>query len=199
MFEPVTDFSSLLAYWRRCSETCRADAQRLGMPISNELARDAAQYDQSIYQVETLLALTAATSGGALQCAHNLAVALHRKHYAKDAPQWEPCKDIGGLLSQIDNMTCGMERQAAATSGGVGVRFGMGKVIVNTGTHDGQPAVFVDEAPESGSVGEPAPDVPQGTAPKLLMVFPTIEQAKRVADALVDGTSGGANLKDTTP
>lgn len=39
-----------------------------------------------------------------------LAVALHAKHYATDAPDWQPLEDGEGILSQIDNMTTGLVR-----------------------------------------------------------------------------------------
>lgn len=43
--------------------------------------------------------------------AERLARALWRKHYADDAPQWEPLTgDLLGMLSQIDNMTTGLTR-----------------------------------------------------------------------------------------
>ena len=45
-----------------------------------------------------------------LREATNLAIALHRKHYATDAPHWEPAPDVLGLLLQIDNMTAGLSR-----------------------------------------------------------------------------------------
>lgn len=43
--------------------------------------------------------------------AERLARALWRKHYADDAPQWEPLTgDLFGMLSQIDNMTTDLTR-----------------------------------------------------------------------------------------
>jgi len=50
--------------------------------------------------------------GEAVAYARRLAVVLHRDHFAKDAPKWEPYDDLYGLLSQIDNMICGMTRAA---------------------------------------------------------------------------------------
>lgn len=50
--------------------------------------------------------------GEVVDYARRLAVALHRNHYADEAPRWEPCDDLYGLLSQIDNMICGMTRTA---------------------------------------------------------------------------------------
>lgn len=41
--------------------------------------------------------------------ATELAISLHQKLYA-DVTQWEPLPDLYGLLSQIDNMICGIKR-----------------------------------------------------------------------------------------
>lgn len=41
--------------------------------------------------------------------ATRLAVAIWRKHYRQIAPQWKPLDDLIGVLSQIDNMTAGMQ------------------------------------------------------------------------------------------
>jgi hypothetical protein len=68
---------------------------------------------------------------------------------------------------------------------GTTVRFGTGRLIVNTGVYGDEPAVFVDAAPYRGVVGEKAPDVPAGTPAMLRLLFPTREQAKAVCDALV--------------
>ena len=42
--------------------------------------------------------------------AKRLATSLWQQHYREDAPQWEPCEDLMGLLSQIDNMVSGLTR-----------------------------------------------------------------------------------------
>lgn len=43
--------------------------------------------------------------------ARRLAVALWSKHYQASAPDWKPCDDTLGLLTQIDNMVAGLERK----------------------------------------------------------------------------------------
>lgn len=43
--------------------------------------------------------------------ARNLAIALHQKHYSDVV--WRPLPDTLGLLTQIDNMTCGLVRKDA--------------------------------------------------------------------------------------
>lgn len=42
-----------------------------------------------------------------------LACALWREHYAVKAPEWEPGDSLMGVLSQIDNMLCGLKAPAA--------------------------------------------------------------------------------------
>jgi hypothetical protein len=47
---------------------------------------------------------------GVLSRLMHLAIALHAKHYP-EVTQWEPLRgDMGGLISQIDNMTAGLSR-----------------------------------------------------------------------------------------
>lgn len=45
-----------------------------------------------------------------LEYARQLAITLWEKHYKVDSPDWEPLPDLIGLLTQIDNMTCGLVR-----------------------------------------------------------------------------------------
>ena len=40
----------------------------------------------------------------------DLATAIWERHYKHDAPQWEPLDATIGVLTQIDNMVCGMSR-----------------------------------------------------------------------------------------
>lgn len=47
-----------------------------------------------------------------LRSATELARAIWRDNYKADAPDWEPLPDLMGVLSQIDNMVCGMRRGA---------------------------------------------------------------------------------------
>lgn len=46
------------------------------------------------------------------QYARSLAVSLWEKHWKADVPEWEPLPDLIGVLTQIDNMTCGLRRLA---------------------------------------------------------------------------------------
>jgi hypothetical protein len=43
--------------------------------------------------------------------ASRLAVAIWQKHYMKDAPKWKPLDTTEGVLTQIDNMTCGLVKE----------------------------------------------------------------------------------------
>ena len=40
-----------------------------------------------------------------------LAQSIWRSEYLKDSPDWEPCDDVAGIISQIDNMYAGMRLQ----------------------------------------------------------------------------------------
>ncbi|WP_088158134.1 hypothetical protein [Achromobacter xylosoxidans] len=40
--------------------------------------------------------------------ARNLAVTMWEKRFKQDAPEWKPCEDLIGVLTQIDNMTAGL-------------------------------------------------------------------------------------------
>lgn len=70
--------------------------------------------------------------GYALQMAH----ALWEQHYKADAPNWQPCPDLIGVLTQIDNMVAGVVRSLPA--GGVVEHAGFvlddegGAMIVNS-------------------------------------------------------------------
>ena len=44
--------------------------------------------------------------------AKNLATYLWKTHYKTDAPKWEPCDDLMGVLTQIDNMIVGLTRRS---------------------------------------------------------------------------------------
>ena len=42
--------------------------------------------------------------------AKRLAEFIWEKHYKKESPDWTPLPDVLGVLTQIDNMTCGLEK-----------------------------------------------------------------------------------------
>jgi len=44
--------------------------------------------------------------------AQRLATSLWEQHWKADAPDWKPLPDLLGVLTQIDNMTAGLERKA---------------------------------------------------------------------------------------
>ena len=48
--------------------------------------------------------------------ARDLAICLWKTHYKTDAPEWEPCDDLMGVLTQIDNMTVGLTRRSTLTA-----------------------------------------------------------------------------------
>lgn len=79
---------------------------------------------------------------------------------------------------------------SAAKGEAVALTFGAGRLVVDTGTYHGQPAVFVCPVPSPGTVGENAAHLGLDRHSLLpseqVMTFPTAEQARRVADALVN-------------
>ncbi len=66
--------------------------------------------------------------------------------------------------------------------------FGEGKLVIDTGTHYGKPAVFIAPAKMPGEVGASARregnPKDQLVSGEIFFTFPTAEQAQRVADAL---------------
>jgi hypothetical protein len=73
------------------------------------------------------------------------------------------------------------------------VEFGTGKLIVDTGTQEGKPAVFIFPAKEApGVVGTKAAErypLHELQPGEIVLTFPTDAQARAVADALCGATS----------
>jgi len=42
--------------------------------------------------------------------AKKLATYLWKTHYKENVPGWEPCEDLMGVLTQIDNMIVGLKK-----------------------------------------------------------------------------------------
>lgn len=77
----------------------------------------------------------------------------------------------------------------------VEIGFGRGEVVVHTGHHGGEPCVYLAPAKYPGVVGEssarenmPLDRMVEGES---VLTFPTMEQAKRVADALCNVAQRG--------
>ena len=107
----------------------------------------------------------------------------------EEIQQWGPSDAMARPYYTKDTLDTAIEaalRQSGEGVAGTTLRFGLGAFIVNTGTAFGQPAVFIDDAREAGQVGARAPNVPADTTPLLRLLFPTVEQAKAVVDALVN-------------
>lgn len=82
------------------------------------------------------------------------------------------------------------EQTPASAAKGKAWVFGPGRLVVDTGTYHGQPAVFVYPVASPGPVGESSAhlghdrySLQQG---EQVLTFPTAAQAVRVADALVN-------------
>lgn len=87
-----------------------------------------------------------------------------------------------------------LSRFAAIGAGGQAVAaFGDGKLVIDTGTAGGKPAVFIAPAKRPGEVGASAKreNLPKDhlIAGEWYMTFPTDEQARLVADALCNALS----------
>ena len=71
------------------------------------------------------------------------------------------------------------------------ITFGKGIYAVDTGTYDDKPAVYITPQKVAGPVGEKAPPDERGLVRNTLidgetvLVFPTREQCRAVADAIV--------------
>ena len=48
------------------------------------------------------------------ECAKELAINIWKKYYKRTVPDWEPCEDLMGVLTQIDNMTCGLIHRSSS-------------------------------------------------------------------------------------
>lgn len=79
--------------------------------------------------------------------------------------------------------------------------FGHGTLVVDTGHHYGTPSVFVGPSQRMGPVGGLVPDDEKMPKDRLIegeffFTFPTDDQAKRVADALVNAPAPSDALRE---
>ncbi len=108
--------------WRRVMREFGGDPEGLVGPSHDELRAACVPSPKDGGHLGAALAVPAATGGEAVQDERllrqlrALAVALHAKHYANDGSDWRPLDDAEGLLSQIDNMACGLGRITPAAS-----------------------------------------------------------------------------------
>ena len=65
--------------------------------------------------------------------AKRLAQAIWEKYYKEESPDWKPKNDVLGLLTQIDNMTCGLEK--AQPEQGTWTPVEIGVDVTPEGTH----------------------------------------------------------------
>lgn len=116
--------------------------------------------------------------------ARRLAVYLWAKHYAKDAPEWRPCDDLYGVLSQIDNMLTGMTRQQPAPSAEPVAKHTYAGLCPD----ENQPDERDPECPACKELmTPPAPSVPDGMV--LVPIEPTPEMLAAYKTALYAGYS----------
>jgi hypothetical protein len=69
-------------------------------------------YDKTITAIKEALAQP--EQDNTYGYASRLATAIWQKHYMKDAPKWKPLNTTEGVLTQIDNMTCGLVKEKQA-------------------------------------------------------------------------------------
>ena len=110
---PITADSDALTIHQFASRA-REAADRIESD-AKEIERLRADLENS--RAEAVLAICSVVAGERERCqneslkaneyAMRLAVSLHAKHYA-DVEQWKPLPDTLGLLTQIDNMVCGL-------------------------------------------------------------------------------------------
>jgi len=88
--------------------------------------------------------------------ASRLAVAIWQKHYMKDAPKWKPLDTTEGVLTQIDNMTCGLVKEKPAQPEQQPVAFKIYKPTPPRGAipnvRDAELPWVYDQDPSSGNV-----------------------------------------------
>jgi hypothetical protein len=70
-----------------------------------------AYYEKEYYALEALRQALAQPEqeSEAYRYAKRLAEFIWAKHYKEESPDWTPLPDVLGVLTQIDNMTCGLE------------------------------------------------------------------------------------------
>ncbi|WP_038616617.1 hypothetical protein [Dyella jiangningensis] len=92
----------------QCKAECMAYANTpIGVPVPKKL-----YLWNRLGDIEAILSrVTPSDESAELNYAKSLATSMWEKHYAKEAPQWELCDDLYGVLSQIDNMLTGLQRE----------------------------------------------------------------------------------------
>jgi hypothetical protein len=131
----------------KCSHAQDGVAGELFQAVRNKAALIAAQ--QPVQE-----------GGGEVATARRLAVGLWQRHYREVAPQWEPCPDLAGLLSQIDNMASGLRRfdDTAPPSAPVGVD--LDKVAAHLAEHGGDFDALIQLVRDAALAQQPAQAAP---------------------------------------
>jgi hypothetical protein len=120
------------------------------------------------------------------------------------------CQTINGALeygraqgmemaaTYLDNLAA--QPSAGAQGEGIVLRFGLGELVVNTGKFGGECAVFIAKAKEPGVVGQEtgraAFDRDCLQPGEHVFLFPSVERANEVADALVNATPAQPDTGD---
>ena len=80
--------------------------------FQNHTSGDSSDADKAITALEEALAQPKQDS--TYTYASSLATAIWQKHYMKESPKWKPLDTTEGVLTQIDNMTCGLIKEKPA-------------------------------------------------------------------------------------
>lgn len=98
-----------------CGMGSETRVQTLGAGTKDEWRAEAER--RAVQEWNTRAALAAQPADAAVDeataYAYRLACYIHANHY-QDVPQWKPWPDLLGLLTQINNMVCGLERKQPA-------------------------------------------------------------------------------------
>ena len=73
-----------------------------------------AEHQKLLGELQAMRAVAQPEQDNTYGYASRLATAIWQKHYMKDAPKWKPLDTTEGVLTQIDNMTCGLVKEKPA-------------------------------------------------------------------------------------
>ncbi|MGU7812670.1 hypothetical protein [Burkholderia sp. AW49-1] len=103
-----------------------ANARKLGMPLDSNGGHYSNIRTRNRWLGWQARAASANETGaeGVLGYAQRLATGLWEKHWRDSAPQWKVLDDTLGVLTQIDNMVCGLSRSPAMAAEQVAIPAG---------------------------------------------------------------------------
>jgi hypothetical protein len=115
------------------------------------------------------------------------AARYHRAELLSAVNDIEPVPDVGAKIEAVAPLLRAPAEQAKRLE----CRFGEGGIGIVPGDVAGRPAVFLTEVAAPGEVGKPIPKGECGET-RVVLTFPTKEQASRVVAALAQNAQGKA-------